>query len=510
MRPVQIVWFKRDLRVVDHAPLAAAAARGPVLPLFLVEPELWREPDASGRHWAFLRESLLELRVALAGMGAPLVVRTGEAVDLLEGLRQSLPVGGLWSHQETGNGRTYARDRRVAAWVREHDIPWHEPRQSGVIRWLASRAGWSRRWDAFMRRPIVPSPVRLEPVVGLDPGPIPDDPPALPADYCPGRQRGGRAQGLALLASFLADRCLPYQRAMSSPEAGAAHGSRLSPHLATGTLSIREVLQAAEAALGPLAGLGEPEARRKVGALRSFIGRLHWRCHFVQKLEDEPAIEYRAFHPMLEGLRGCDPERLAAWREGRTGWPFVDACLRCLAATGWLNFRARAMLVAVASYQLWQDWREPGLHLARMFTDYEPGIHWPQVQMQAGTTGINALRTYDPVKQGLDHDPDGRFVARWVPELARLPLPFRQRPWMAPPLVLEEAGVGLGAHYPRPPVDARTAAAEARARIAAVRRQPGFAAAADSVQERHGSRKAGVPRPDRRRPRPSGQLRLDL
>ncbi len=514
MRPVQIVWFKRDLRVVDHAPLAAAAARGPVLPLFVVEPEAWCRPDASGRQWAFLRECLVELRAALAARGAPLVVRVGEMPAVLEDLRTRLPIGALWSHQETGNSWSYARDRRVAAWARAHGIPWSQPRQSGVIRGLRSRTGWARRWDAFMRRPLVPAPERIEPVPDLDPGPIPEAPPGLVTDPCPGRQPGGRLAGLALLESFLRERCLPYRRAMSAPEAGALHCSRLSPHLTFGTLSVREVFRAAEAERRSLRGTTDPLARRKAAALRSFVGRLHWRCHFVQKLEDEPDIERCCLHPMLEGLRDCDPQRLAAWAAGRTGWPYVDACMRALAATGWLNFRARAMLVAVAAYQLWQHWREPGLHLARLFTDYEPGIHWPQMQMQAGTTGINTLRTYDPIKQGLDHDPQARFVARWVPELARLPAVFRHRPWEAPPLVLADAGVRLGRDYPLPPVDAKTAAAEARARLFAIRRAPGFAELADAIQDRHGSRKAGLPRPDRRRRRAAPgdpqQLGLEL
>lgn len=513
LRPVQIVWFKRDLRVADHAPLAEAARRGPVLPLYLVEPDLWREPDASLRQWAFVRECLVELQPALGRLGAPLVVRTGEVVEVLEDLRTRLPIGGLWAHEETGNLWTFARDRRVRAWARAHGIPFRELRQSGVIRGLRSRAGWSRRWDAFMRRRIVPTPRGLEPVPGIDPGPIPESLPGVAADPCPGRQRGGRSEGLALLESFLAERCLPYQRAMSAPEAGALHCSRLSPHLAFGTLSIREVLQAAEAALRACAGSREPEARKKAAALRSFVGRLHWRCHFVQKLEDEPAIERRPFHPFFEGVRGFDPDRYRAWAEGRTGWPYVDACMRSLAATGWLNFRARSMLMAVSSYQLWQDWREPGLHLARLFTDYEPGIHWSQVQMQSGTTGINTLRVYDPTKQGRDHDPDGRFLARWVPELAALPMPHRMAPWRAPPLVLADAGVRLGVDYPRPMVDATRAAAEAKARLWDVRRRPGFAELADAIQDKHGSRKAGVPRPDKRRPsapRPSGQLRLEV
>jgi deoxyribodipyrimidine photo-lyase len=183
--PVQIVWFKRDLRIVDHAPLAEAAARGPVLPLYVLEPDFWAEPDASGRQLAFVRESLMELRTLLAALGQPLVVRMGAVEAVLEALRQSLPVGALWSHEETGNAWTYARDLRVRAWAAAHGIPWHEFRQTGVIRRLASREGWARRWDRQMRRPMVVAPKRLMPVADVTPGEIEDLP--MPADSCPGR-----------------------------------------------------------------------------------------------------------------------------------------------------------------------------------------------------------------------------------------------------------------------------------------------------------------------------------
>jgi deoxyribodipyrimidine photo-lyase len=500
--PVQIVWFKRDLRVTDHAPLAEAAGRGPVLPLHVVEPRCWHEPDTSGRQLAFLGESLAGLREMLALLGQPLVVRVGEAVEVLEALRQRLPVGAIWSHEETGNAWTFARDRRVAAWARAHGIPWHERRQTGVIRRLPSRDGWAERWDRFMRRPVVPVPLHLLPVPEVEPGPIPtEDDLGLAADPCPGRQTGGRRAGKATLRSFLLERGRPYQKAMSSPVAGAVHGSRLSPHLAFGTLSVREALQAAEARLADLGGLPPEERRPWRGALGSFIGRLRWHCHFMQKLESEPGIEHHAFHPAYEGLRGDDAARLAAWADGRTGWPFVDACLRLLAATGWLNFRMRAMVASVAAHQLWLDWRSTGLVLARRFTDHEPGIHWPQMQMQSGTTGINTIRIYNPVKQGQDQDPDGSFVRRWCPELARVPARWIHTPWRLPPLEQAAAGCRIGRDYPAPLVDHAAAARAARDAVWAVRRKAGFAAAADAIQARHGSRRSGLPQPEERRAR---------
>ncbi len=180
---------------------------------------------------------------------------------------------------------------------------------------------------------------------------------------------------------------------------------------------------------------------------------------------------------------------------GETGFPFQDACMRYLRATGWLNFRMRAMVMSVASYHLWLDWRVTGAHLARRLTDYEPGIHWPQVQMQAGTTGINAPRIYNPVKQGFDYDPNGSFTRRWLPELAAVPDAFLQEPWRWP-----EARALLGRRYPEPVIDLAQAAREARDMIWQARRSAGFADIAGTIADRHASRSGhrdGKPRPAR-------------
>jgi deoxyribodipyrimidine photo-lyase len=254
-------------------------------------------------------------------------------------------------------------------------------------------------------------------------------------------------------------------------------------------------------------------SRRRRGP-RAFEERLHWHCHFMQKLESEPELEVREAHPAFAGLRTTDPERLAAWSEGRTGLPFVDACQRALNAEGWINFRMRALLMAVASYHLWIHWRDSGLVLARRFVDYEPGIHWMQCQMQAGTTGINTVRLYNPVKQGLDHDPTGTYVRRWVPELAGVPLAHLHTPWTMAAAEQEAAGCVLGVHYPAPIVDHQQAAREARDRVWAVRRGAGFRERADAIQERHGSRRSGLATPRagvsrrRRQEASPGQLTL--
>jgi deoxyribodipyrimidine photo-lyase len=509
--PLHIVWFKRDLRIADHRPLAGAAAAGrSVLPLYIAEPGLWAEPDMAGRHWAFIAESLAELRGDLARLGQPLVLRVGEAVPVLQALQKSHGIAALWSHQETGNAWTFERDRAVAAWCRAEGIPWHQPRQHGVIRGLKSRDGWARAWDRFMAEPVTAPPQALKPVDGLDPGTIPDAGAiGILADLCPDRQPGGRRQARTTLDSFLTERGKTYRSAMSSPLGGEAACSRLSPHFAWGTLSMREAAQATWARQRALKQEGRRDGWR--GSMNSFSGRLHWHCHFSQKLEDAPSMEHLSLHPATRGLRPEMPDaegraRLDAWCKGETGLPFVDACMRYLIAGGWLNFRMRAMLMAVASYHLWLHWREPGLHLARVFTDYEPGIHWPQVQMQSGTTGINTVRIYNPVKQGHDQDPDGTFTRAWLPELAEVPDRFLQEPWR-----WERADRVLDKIYPAPIVDVAAAAKEARQKVWAVRKGREFREAANEIQSKHGSRKSGIPNTGRRgRPADHRQQSFDL
>ncbi len=509
-RPLDIVWFKRDLRVADHCPLAEAARTGPVLPLYIVEPELWAQPDASARQWAFAAESLRELQNSLAALGQPLCVMTGDAVSIFRDLHARYGIATLLSHQETGNGWTFARDLRVAAWAREAGVPWHEPRQFGVIRRLKSRDGWAQSWDSAMAEPVTPPPAALHPLDGTWPTHIPTGSElGLAPDACPGRQPGGRTAALATLDGFLAERGRDYRYEMSSPITAFDACSRLSPHLAWGTISMREVSQAAAQRIRSVGHLNDHASKSWRASMISFIGRQHWHCHFMQKLEDEPRLEFENLHPAYDGLRPdvADAGRLAAWCAGETGFPFVDACMRALDRHGWLNFRMRAMLMSFASYHLWLPWRDTGLHLARRFVDYEPGIHWSQVQMQSGTTGINTMRVYNPVKQGIDQDPAGTFVRAYLPELDAVPDSFIHEPWHWPG--------ASSLRYPPPIVDHAAAAKAAKDALHALRKGSGHRDAAREIAAKHGSRKAGIPMTGRKpkaapEAAPVAQLSFDL
>ena len=466
-----LVWFKRDLRLVDHAPLAEAQHFDGALALVIIEPDWLHSPECHPRHVAYLLKCVAPLAEALAARGLPLLVRVGDAVQVLAQLRREFAFTHLFSHEETGPGWSYARDKAVARWCHAHGVTWTEWPQTGVVRRLKDRNGWAERWQQRMDAPPVPPPPGFRAAPGFALAqPLPtlrdlgiDGPRiVLPA--------AGEAAAQATLAGFLDGRALGYRQNLSSPLTAVTGCSRLSEHLAFGTVSLRSVHQATERAIRGTA------SRELAYGLRGFAGRLRWHCHFMQKLEDEPAIEWRNFARSADGLRpgdgielqAIDRERLQAWSEGRTGFPMVDACMRQLRATGWLNFRMRAMLVSFAAYHLWLHWREPGLFLARQFLDFEPGIHWSQMQMQAGTTGINALRIYSPTKQAHDHDPHGLYIRQWVPEIGT-------------------------AAYPAPIVDERSAVAAAKQQLYALRRTDQAHDEAGAIQQKHGSRKSGLP-----------------
>ena len=514
----QVVWFKRDLRVADHAPLAQAMAAGPVLPVYVIEPGYWAEPDTAVRHWAFIRESLVELDAALRERGLRLWIVEADLPAAFEALHAETGFSAIHAHEETGNAWTYARDRAVADWCRRTGVAFEQTPQFGVVRPLASRDAWAGHWERRMKAAPVSLPAQA---MAAEPGPALRrralDPQALPAErgigrtHCPGRQPGGRAAGEDLLASFLAERGETYRQGMASPVSAWQVCSRLSPHIAYGTLSLREIVQTHRRRWAE-ARAAAPHSQW-ARSLKSFESRLHWHCHFIQKLEDEPAIEYRNMHRGYDGLRDethTDPARLAAWIEGRTGLPFVDACMRQLRAEGWINFRMRAMLVAVSSYHLWMHWREPARALARLFTDYEPGIHYCQFQMQSGTTGINTLRIYNPVKQSRDQDPAGDYIRHWIPALAGVPAEWVHEPWRMTAGLQERYGVRLGRDYPEPLVDHEQAAREARERIKAHRASRDLRRESERVRRKHASRTPSPERPRRRRRVSPGQGELDL
>jgi deoxyribodipyrimidine photo-lyase len=293
----------------------------------------------------------------------------------------------------------------------------------------------------------------------------------------PGLQKINERNAWITLQTFLNDRGHGYSGGISSPNLAFTHGSRLSPHLAWGTISLRTVFSELQIRIQKL-----QENKERSGwlrSLRAFQSRLFWRDHFIQRLEAFPSMEERPLNPAYEELEYEDSEdMLASWVQGNTGFPMVDACMRCLNQTGFLNFRMRAMVVSFACYGLHLSWKKIHPPLARLFLDYEPGIHLAQIQMQAGVIGFNTIRVYSPAKQFIDQDPDAKFVKQWIPELESR-------------TVVEIANFekSFFEYYHRPCIDFQSRTRKMKDQIFTIRRSSAGKRATLEVLEKHGSRK---------------------
>lgn len=313
----------------------------------------------------------------------------GRVTDILQQLHAQYTIKTIFSHQETGNLLSFDRDKAVAVFCRKAGIAWQQYSDRAIVRGSQIPANWPAQWYSTMEAPVVqPNLQLLQPIV----------PPQwnnyitqwseifahLPEKTAV-MQPGGTYTGQRYLQSFLSHRGLQYHKLISKPAEARQACSRLSPYLAYGCLSPRQVYQAAIAAKKQNPALNRP--------VRAFLDRLRWHSHFIQKLEWRPELEHTDTNTQRGQLRTTVNDTLVeAWQMGKTGFPLVDACMRCVVQTGYLNFRMRAMLVSFLTHHLWQPWQSGVHHLARCFLDYEPGIHYPQFQMQAGVTGRHIIR----------------------------------------------------------------------------------------------------------------------
>ena len=476
MKSINLVWFKKDLRTYDNEALTEGLKAGPVVPIFVIEPNLWKLPDHSSRQWEFVRECLDDLKNSLNGINLKLIIKVGDIQDVIKKLMESFHIQAIYSHEETGNEWTFKRDQNLRCFTKNENINWYEFRQVGVFRGIKARQNWSNKWEQHMSQELINEPRRVNSLIDIPSHNLPSSKSLnLNIDECSHRIKGGRKEGLYRLNDFLRFKIDNYQHSLSSPLKAFDGCSRLSPYLTWGCLSIREVVQAIR--------------KTKKKGSKAIDSRLHWHCHFIQKLESEPELENREYHPQMSGIRQSNIIFLNAWSQGLTGIPFIDACMRSLNNHGWINFRMRAMLMSFASYQLWLPWQDSGLCLARKFIDYEPGIHWTQCQMQSGTTGINRIRIYNPIKQGYDHDPEGIFIRTWVKELQDIPAKFIHKPWELNLFSQNCSSFAIGKNYPFPIVDPVDSAKKARAKLREIRSKPGFFDFAKNIFEKHGSKK---------------------
>ena len=441
---MNIVWLKRDIRIQDHRPIYESLnTNNEICFIYIFEPIIENNFDFDYRHWNFIYQSLNDL-----SQKTKVSVFYGEALEVFNTIIGSYHVENVFSYQETGVQLTFDRDKEVKKLFIKKNINWKEFEKNGVQRGIKKRKDWSSIWYKKINAPILKNDLSLinkkNKLINIDKYALPEKVKrkiTKKSFYI----KGGEDQALEILDSFINNKINLYSRNISFAQKSRETNSILSSYIAWGNISLKQIYQIVKS---------NSDKVKNKRSLNQFLSRIRWNAHFIQKFEMEMRYENENINSAFDSIRNEHSKKLHdAWTNGNTGFPLVDAAMRCVKETGYLNFRLRAMVVSFYTHILWQNWVPASVHLAKMFLDYTPGIHFPQIQMQSGTTGVNTIRIYNPIKQSQEKDKDGIFIMKWVPELKNIPISFIHEPWKMTQMEQLLNNFQIGIDYPEPIVD---------------------------------------------------------
>jgi len=462
-----IVWFRKDLRLNDNPALIAAAASGPIIPVFIHDEGGPARPLGAASRW-WLHGSLKALAKALADKGAHLVLRRGSAPDLLCDLASETSAKAVYWNR-LYDSPSINRDTALKSRLRDEGLDCRSFNASLLNEpWCVKTASggdyrvFSPYWRAAKPLICAPSaapelaPNRFTSVTEAPPSDELDDwnlRPSAP-DWAAGfgEWAPGETGALKRLAAFLKSPVRGYSVKRNYP--GENGVSRLSPHLHFGEIGPRQVWAALEQA-------APQGAEEDFETFRKELGWREFNYHLLFHHPDMPEANFNHQFPTIRWRKNA--RQIQAWRRGRTGYPIVDSGLRQLWSTGWMHNRVRMIVASFFVKHLLFDWRDGEAWFWDTLVDADLASNVGNWQWVAGCGADAApyFRIFNPILQGQKFDPEGDYVRRWVPELARLPNSVIHSPWTATPSVLTAAGVDLGTTYPQPIVnhnEARTRA----------------------------------------------------
>lgn len=440
---MNIVLFNKDLRISDHQPLTEAASAGEVVPLYVFEPSQWDETPLSARHFQFVVESLGELSKGIEGKGGKLFFAIHELETVLERLLETYDSLHLFAHNDS------RFIDRVGKWAEQNEqlLFSYGPDLKNVTGKL-----FSNRLNSYLKAPVAEVPSKID-VPSKTPDFLYTNFKKLQNFRVKGNkirfgQQGGEWKALETLDSFLEGRFVSYIENNQKPLPSSLSSSRLSAYITWGNISVRTIYQKTA---GKLETCEHDEEKIQLEEFLSTLTRrvkICWMGSQVQQLTE-----------VSEMKRDWNEDWFRRWLKGRTGIPIIDAAMRSLDKTGWMNFTLRSMVTSFIANSLLLDEQEPSKALAELYLDYEPAVHDFYIQQQAGMRG--KMKITDPVKLGRQIDPDGSFIRRYIPELSKTPDEYIHEPWLSP------AFYQFG--YEAPMVDVKKVNRQARLQYQALR-----------------------------------------